>query len=127
MGMEFVYTITGHEARIDKVSEPGEVAVLPEELEGCSVTELGAYAFSKSQVEEVHLPSGLQKIGAYAFYGCGRLRRIYCWGRVLDLGAGLFAGAGNVEFLHITEFEGEKSCFKDMLSELRQTLRVHRW
>lgn len=124
MEMEFVYTITGREARIDKVSEPGETVVVPEELEGCPVTELGAYAFSKSRVEEVHLPSGLQKIGAYAFYGCGKLRRIYCWGRVLDLGAGLFAGAGNVEFLNITEFEGEKSCFKDMLSELRQTLRV---
>lgn len=122
--MELSYTITGQEARIDKVLEPGVTVALPEELEGCSVTELGAYALSGSSVEEVHLPSGLRRIGAYAFYGCGSLRRIYCYGRALDLGTGLFAGVGSVELLDITEFEGEKSCFKEMLSELRQTLRV---
>lgn len=122
--MEFAYTVTGDGVRIDKILEPQAVAVLPKELEGCPVTELGSYAFSKSEVEEVHLPPGLKKIGAYGFYGCGKLKRIYCYGRILDLGAGVFAGVGNVEFLDITEFEGEKSCFKDMLSELRQTLRV---
>lgn len=122
--MELSYTITGQEARIDLVSDPEAAVTLPEELDGYPVTELGAYALSKSEVEEVRLPSGVKKIGAYAFYGCQKLRRIYCHGRALDLGAGLFAGAGSVGFLDITESEGEKSCFKDMLSELRQTLRV---
>lgn len=122
--MEFSYTVMDQEIRIDKVEQPEMIVMIPEELEGLPVVELGAYALSKSCVEEVHLPSQLRKIGAYGFYGCQRLRRIYCYGRTLDLGAGLFADAGNVEFLDITLFEGEKSCFREMLSELRQTLRV---
>ena len=122
--MKLLYTISGRNACIDKIEEPDEVVVVPEEIEGCPVTELGAYVLSGSAVQEVHLPSGLRKIGAYGFYGCESLRLIYCCSRVTDLGAGLFAGVQNVEFLDITEFEGEKSCFKDMLSELRQTLRV---
>lgn len=122
--MELQYTITGREARIDKIEEVGAVVSVPEELEGCPVTELGAYVLSGSEVEEVHLPPHLKKIGAYGFYECDKLRRIYCYSRVTDLGAGLFAGVRSVELLDITEFEGEKSCFQDMLSELRQTLRV---
>lgn len=122
--MNFVYRITEQKAVIDWVEEPEPTVVIPEELDGYPVTELGAYALSKSIVEEIHLPSKLCTIGAYAFYGCEKLSRIYCYGRVLDLGAGLFTDVPNVEFLDITLFDGEKSCFKEMLSELRQTLRV---
>lgn len=122
--MEFSYTVTGQSVRIDKVEEPESIVVIPEEMEGFPVTELGAYALSRSAVEEIHLPSGLKKIGAYAFYSCEKLKRIYCYGRILDLGAGLFADVPDVEFLDITLFDGGKSCFKEMLSELRQTLRV---
>lgn len=122
--MEWKYTIVGQEVRIDKVEEPEALVVIPEELEGLPVTELGAYVLAHSCVEEIHLPSHLHKIGAYGFYGCEQLRKIYCYGRVLDLGTGLFADVANVEFLDITLFEGERSCFQEMLSELRQTLRV---
>lgn len=122
--MEWKYTMIGQEVRIDKVEEPEPLVVIPEELEGLPVTELGAYVLAHSSVEEVHLPTRLRKIGAYGFYGCEQLRRIYCYGRVLDLGAGVFADVANVEFLDITLFDGERSCFQEMLSELRQTLRV---
>lgn len=122
--MEFSYEIINGQAKINKVEEPDEIVVIPEELEGCPVTELGAYVLAESDVEELHLPPEIRKIGAYAFYSCERLRRIFCYGRIADLGAGLFAGARNVEFLDCTFFEGERSCLKDLLSELRQTLRV---
>lgn len=122
--MKLHYTIIGREAHIEKLEDPGAVVAVPEEIEGCPVTELGPYVLSGSGVEEVHLPPHLKKIGAYGFYECESLRRMYCWGRVTDLGAGLFAGAQNVGFLDVTEAEGEKSCLKDLLSELHQTLRV---
>lgn len=122
--MEFIYTIKGQEALIEKVQEPERTVVIPEEIEGVPVTELGAYALSGSEVEEVYLPSKLRKIGAYAFYNCERLRKLSCSSRVNDLGTGVFAGARGVEELDFTLFEGEKSCLKDLLSELRQTLRV---
>lgn len=122
--MEFSYRIEKEKAIIEKVLEPEAVAVIPEELEGYPVTELGAYVLSGSDVEELHLPSGLVKIGAYGCYNCRRLRRIFCYSRVNDLGAGVFAGVQTVEYLDFVLIRGERSCLKDVLSELRQTLRV---
>lgn len=122
--MEFIYTIRNQEVCVDQVKDPEQIVAVPEELERLPVTELGAYALSGSDVEAVYLPLGLRKIGAYAFYNCEKLRRISCGSRVNDLGTGVFAGAHDVEVLDFTLFEGEKSCLKDLLSELRQTLRV---
>ena len=122
--VEFSYTITEQGARVDQVREAESLVAIPEEIEGRPVTELGAYALSGSSVEKIYLPSGLRRIGAYAFYNCERLREIVCYSRVTDLGAGLFAGVRGVERLDMTLIPGEKSCLKDMLSELRQTLRV---
>lgn len=122
--MEFSYRIVDGQARIDKVEDPQPVVVIPERIEGYPVTELGAYVLAGSQAEEIWLPAGLRKIGAYGFYNCERLQRIHCSSRTTDLGTGLFAGAGGVEFVDIRLYEGEKSCLKELLSELRQTLRV---
>lgn len=122
--MKFIYTRIKDEIRIDKIEDPEAVIYVPEQFEDCPVTELGSYVLAHSAVEEIHLPPYVRKIGAYGFYECEQLKRIYCYSRVLDLGAGLFAGVPAVEYLDITEFPGERSCLKEMLAELRQTLRV---
>lgn len=122
--MEFSYTVIGDRVRIDKVEYPQKNVVIPEQIEGYPVTELGAYVLAGSDVEELWLPGDLKRIGAYGFYNCEKLRRIHCTSRTTDLGTGLFAGAGNVDFMDILIFDGEKSCLKELLSELRQTLRV---
>ena len=122
--MKFIYTRIKDEIRIDKIEDPEAVIYVPEQFEDCPVTELGAYVLAHSAVEEIHLPPYVRKIGAYGFYECEQLKRIYCYSRVLDLGAGLFAGVPAAEYLDITEFPGERSCLKEMLAELRQTLRV---
>ena len=124
IAMKFIYTRIKDEIRIDKIEDPEAVIYVPEEFEDCPVTELGSYVLAHSAVEEIHLPPYVRKIGAYGFYECEQLKRIYCYSRVLDLGAGLFAGVPAVEYLDITEFPGERSCLKEMLAELRQTLRV---
>ena len=122
--MELVYTIEKGRVRIERVLEPDPIVEIPETMEGYPVEELAAYVLAESDVEELRLPPQIRKIGAYAFYRCEKLRSIYCYGRALDLGTGLFADARHVAFLDITLFEGEKSCLKELLSELRQTLRV---
>lgn len=119
--MDFSYTVVGDNVRIDKVRGARKEVVIPERAEGHLVTELGEYVLAGSEVEEIWLPAGLRKIGAYGFYNCEKLRRIHCSSRAADLGTGLFAGAGSVNFLDICVFEGEKSCLKELLSELRQT------
>ncbi len=123
--MEIIYSRWKEDQiQIDKIPEPDSVVLIPEEEEGLSVTALGAYVCSGSEIEEVHIPIGVKKIGAYAFYGCQKLKAVYMGGRALDLGTGLFADTPLIRFLDFTEFEGERSCFKDILSEIRQTLRV---
>lgn len=122
--MKFSYTAVNNTIRIDKVTEARETVMIPETMEGLPVTELGPYVLAESPVEELWLPSRLKKIGAYGFYNCEGLRRIHCSSRTTDLGAGLFAGASNVGFLDILVFEEEKSNLKELLSEMRQTLRV---
>lgn len=122
--MELEYTLTGQGARVDRVLDPGAVVIIPEQIEDRPVTELGAYVLAGSEVEELHLPPALIKIGAYAFYNCERLKRISCYSRIHDLGTGMFAGGKGAEFLDFHQFEGEKPYLKDMLAELHQTLRV---
>lgn len=122
--MKLSYTIIGNTARIDQIEEPQQVVIIPDNVDGYPVTELGDYVLAGSGAEEIWLPADLKKIGAYGFYNCERLRYLHCSSRTTDLGTGLFAGARSVAFVDIVVFEGEKSCLKELLSELRQTLRV---
>ncbi|MCI8661098.1 MAG: leucine-rich repeat protein [Lachnospiraceae bacterium] len=122
--MEFSHTVVKDTIRIDKIIDPREMVVIPEAIEEFPVTELGPYVLAESEAIELWLPSRLKKIGAYGFYNCEKLERIHISSRTTDLGAGLFAGASHVGFLDIMVFEGEKSNLKELLSELRQTLRV---
>lgn len=122
--MELKYTLIHGGIRVERVLDPAAVVMIPEEIDGQPVTELGDYVLAGSVVEELHLPPGMKKIGAYAFYNCERLKRISCYSRIHDLGTGMFAGGKGAEFLEMHQFEGETSYFKDMLAELHQTLRV---
>lgn len=122
--MEFLYTKNQDGVCVDKVTEPETEVYIPERLAGLPVTELGAYVLSGSAVEAVHLPPQVRKIGAYAFYGCEKLREVWCYGRAVDLGTGLFADDRQIGFVDLTLFAGERSCMKELLQEIRQTLRV---
>lgn len=125
------------------------VVVIPDSIAGKPVTELGAYSFSEHmrQLEEgrwteadsrmdgipemmgdkltgLSLPSRIRKVGAYAFYNCWNLEKLACHSRTLDWGAGAFTGCSGIIELDIQVREEEKSCFKEILTELRQTLFV---
>ncbi|WP_138306475.1 MULTISPECIES: leucine-rich repeat protein [unclassified Clostridium] len=124
---------------LDKILE------IPDTAGGLPVTELAGYIFSDtvrrrepppgeyrgepelcgSQVEEISLPDTVRKVGAYGFYNCCGLRKLSCSSAVEDWGAGVFTGCTGLEYLDIRIAEGRKSCFKDILSELHQTLIVN--
>lgn len=114
--MEISYRIVKETVCIDKIENPGTVVVVPEEVEGRPVTELGAYVLSGSSVEEVYLPSHLVKIGAYGFYGCEELRRLHAYGRLTDLGTGTVCRGSGRRTSGIYRFAGERSGFKELLS-----------
>jgi len=76
------------------------------------------------RLEELRLPPSLKKVGAYAFYNCERIRKMELYSTTLDWGAGVFTGCTGVENLTIHVDESRKSCMKEILAELRQTLSV---
>lgn len=116
--------------------------VLPERMDGMPVTELDRYFFSQtvrgrevppeelngepelcgSGLDELTLPEYLRKIGPYAFYNCFHLKTLSFWSTVEDWGAGVFTGCTGIKHLKIRVVPGRKSCFKEVLSELRQEL-----
>lgn len=85
----------------------------------------GTPAVRGSALYAISLPEGLTKIGAYAFYQCENLEKIAFFSRISDLGAGLFTGCHGVRELDVQNVPGEKSCLKEVLAELKQTLRVN--
>ena len=124
---------------LDKILE------IPGTVDGMPVTEFAGYLFSDtvrrrepppceylgepelcgSRVEEIILPDTIRKVGAYGFYNCSGLKRLSCSSAVEDWGAGVFTGCTGLRCLDIRVAEGRKSCFKDILSELHQTLSVN--
>lgn len=122
---------------------------VPEVMGGYPVTEIAPYAFSErrawqeegqwtyeceepdmppllcgTRLEEITLPPSLTRIGNYAFYNCYELKKLTCHSTIRDLGSGLFTGCGKLAEISVTIVREEKSCLKEMLSELRQTLTV---
>lgn len=75
-------------------------------------------------LKELRLPPTLRQVGAYGFYNCSSLRRLELHSTVLDWGPGVFTGCGGIKDLVIHVDESQKSCLKEVLAELRQTLTV---
>lgn len=120
------------------------IVQIPDRIDGKPVTGLEGYLFSEtvrgrgvppheyegepelcgSQVKELVLPRYAKRIGAYAFYNCSGLRKLSCQSTVDDWGAGVFTGCTGIASLDFCVREEGKSCFREILSELRQTLDV---
>jgi len=73
------------------VGEPREI-VLPEELDGKSVTEIGEHAFTScSTLERVVFPKTLKSIGEEAFFGCAALKSAPLPESTEEIGTGAFS------------------------------------
>ena len=128
------------------------LVVIPEEIKGQPVIELAPYIFSAQEdyepedrsdafwwgegepeelsivngnaLTELKLPRTLKKVGAYGFYNCENLRSLELYSTTMDWGAGVFTGCFGVEAIRIYVDETQKSCMKELLMELRQSLVV---
>ena len=137
MNEEYKYERINDEIKILRCFERGGNVRIPEEVEGCPVTEIGDYAFSshRNQTEgkeeicgekllEMILPSTIKRIGRYAFYGCSQLQRIEFYSNIADIGAGAFTGCHRVREMKVTIVKGRRSCLRELLMELREKQHV---
>lgn len=97
------------------MSVPGEA-----DTECCQ----GLPAICGAGVQEIKLPPGTARVGAYAFYGCENLRVFGCSSTILDWGAGAFTGCTGMERIVMRIVPGQRSSLKEILSEMRQLLYV---
>ena len=78
----FEYGVTDNEIRIigyDKTEGCPSRIVIPSEIEGLPVSEIGFFAFANfDDLESVEIPSGVKSIGDRAFENCGKLSDEMC-------------------------------------------------
>ena len=128
------------------------VCVVPDMLDGMRVTELAEYCFSfKSMpeklktelgiddilrpdmtelcddyIERVILPDGMQKIGRLCFYNCSRLSVLELPSDICDVDGDAFMNCTKLYMLVMRGSPKDKSCLKQILSQISTLVRV-RW
>lgn len=118
------YEFQNNQVIITGYSSSEHLVEVPELIEGLPVTELSAYAFSGTMVEEIYLPKTVKKIGRYAFYNCKKLRKLSFYNEMRDLGAGAFTGCHNVREIELTFLDDKKSILREILIELAEEQNV---
>ena len=75
---DFTYTVlSDNTVEISAYNGSDEEVIIPGEIEGMSVTSIGAKAFYSYQtMTKITLPESLKSIGTYAFYSCKNLTSI---------------------------------------------------
>ena len=87
----FEYTVTGDEATITGYTGSAENIVIPSELGGKPVTEIGIFAFALcDSLTEVTIPEGVTSIGNAAFSGCSSLTEVTIPKSVTSIGDSAF-------------------------------------
>ncbi len=74
-----------------------EVIVIPKEIDGGKVTEIGSMAFGEgSRLTSIVIPDSVTKIGSWAFEGCGSLTGIVIPESVTEIGDYAFEGCSSL-------------------------------
>ena len=102
--MAFQYEIKENTVCILNWKEGPAKAVVPDCIDGALVTAIGRKAFlSNKQLMEIRLPSGITRIGEWAFAYCGRLQRIWLPKRKILFEKGAFLQCENLDAIIMTE------------------------
>ena len=95
---DFSYSVSGTNCTILGYTGSDVDVVIPETLDGYTVTAIGAEAFyKKSAVETVTMSEGITSIGYYAFYGCSAVTSIHLADSVSSIAYGAFQNCTSLE------------------------------
>lgn len=81
-----------------------------------NVSKIESYAFSSSELKHIHLPRKLKKIGDMAFAGCHRLEELTIPKSVDDIGGGAFHDLPNCVVTILNDDEDAELISEDMFS-----------
>ncbi len=104
---DFTYNVTDAAAKtIEIIGYTGgdTDVVIPEEIDGYTVTGIGEYAFywyHASGLTSIEIPGSVTSIGEHAFYGNSSLRSIKIPGSVTSIGREAFSGCSGLTGIEI--------------------------
>lgn len=89
------YEISSNEVTITGYTGSGGVVVIPDQIEGTPVLQLGAYlpnvfGWNNSTVTSVEIPNGVRRIGNSTFYSCSALTNVIIPNTVTNIGYNAF-------------------------------------
>ncbi len=103
----FEYGVTDNEIRIigyDKTEGCPSRIVIPSEIEGLPVSEIGFFAFANfDDLESVEIPSGVKSIGDRAFENCGKLSDVSIPDTLTVLGSYAFSKCTSLKSVKIPQ------------------------
>ncbi|MCM1313915.1 MAG: leucine-rich repeat protein [Prevotella sp.] len=107
----FDYNIVDNEIQITACDRNATDVVIPSEINGMPVTDIGAYAFvDRVNLKSVTIPDSVTVIGAEAFANCTSLTSVTIPDGVTSIGKSVFKGCTALESVNIgknTEVIGE--------------------
>ena len=104
-------SITGYEGTIRRL-------VIPEEINGLTVTEIGTGAFrGRSDLTEVHLPESIRALKGFAFYGCTNLTSIHLYDGVEDYYDGVIRQCSSLSEITVHMHQDNYRIVKELLGD----------
>ncbi len=120
-GSEIEYKTVGRTAEISKVSAVGSQVVLPDEIDGLSVSSIGRYALSGLRnVKKVVLPKNITKIESLAFYNDRGLEELDLPRNVYRIGGDAFKNCDGIKRVTLKS----ERLLRYVLDELLQEVEV---
>ena len=97
---DFEYELTEDMEGVKITKYKGEAlhVLIPNEIEGLPVVELGDYSFSsRKKMETIIIPDTVKKIGRYVFYFCDKLKNIRLSKAITSIVEGMFSSCESLE------------------------------
>lgn len=120
----FEYERKNNSICITRYNDSQPQVEVPEEIDGMSVSEIGDYAFAKTEITHLTLPPSIRRLGRYALYNCSHLTEFSFPGSIRDIGAGAFTGCHHIQKLCVTIDKDRPSCLREILMEVPEELSV---
>ena len=97
--------------------------VIPETIDGLTVTKIGAEAFRESEIVSVQFPDSIVSIGNYAFHYCDDLTELVLPEALQSIGTSAFGYCSNLQSVtmsdNVTDIESEAFIRCKSLQEIR--------
>lgn len=101
---EFVYFAYEGVVSITEFIGNSECVVIPDEIDGCPVVEIGDTAFRNNfDIKAVRIGNNVKKVGVGAFANCSSLEYVLFGNSVESIGEAAFSGCGNVKEIKLNE------------------------